>query len=455
MGWQSWITNPKTWFADRIFRKLFKDAGVLLSGNLLALGFDFFSLLITGRALGATDFGVFVLMQTYALSVDTLLNFQSWQAVTKYGADALGMGDDEDFDSTVKFGSLLDVGSAVIATMLALAGISVFADIRGLDQEVSIMASVFCIVILFNLQGTPLAVLRLFDRFDLLARQRAMIAFGKMVVLGVGFMFGLGLWGFVWLWVVSYVIGYLVVLFLGWRELLHRNHGSAFRASPRVTLARHPGMIKFVVSTNLSSSIRMVPQDFDVLLVGYFLGATQAGIYKVARQFGMVPGRFTAPLQESIYPSMAKLWANGDRSRFIRFIFRIGLLSGLGGLTILTLFWLVGDPVITLTFGPEFAPAYPLLLIYMSGICIYMFGVTFRPAILSMEHAERILIVYIIGTLLFLGVLVTGLPEIGVIAAPLSQVTFHATWFLIMSWSIYRYLKSSPAKSELQIPPSD
>jgi O-antigen/teichoic acid export membrane protein len=431
--------RPRRWFEDGVFRRLWANAAILLSGNLVSILFDFVSLVVTARALGPTAFGVFVLIQTYVLVVDNLCNFQSWQAVIKYGADAEGAGSRARFKSVIKFGTLLDVGSAVFATLIALVCLFVFADVRELDAESTAMAAVFCIIILFNLQGTPTAVLRHFDRFRTLASQRAVVAFLKMVALSAAFLTGASMWTFLLLWIAGYLVNYLSLIWLGWRELRKQGYDGILAASARAIRRENPGILRFVISTNLSSSIRLVPAEMDVLLVGLFLGPSQAGIYKVARQFGMVPIRFAAPLQESIYPNMAKLWAVGDTSKFISFVGRLGALAGLVGLGCVGFFWLFGRLVLELTVGAEFGGAYLPLLVYMVGVCIYMFGVAFRPAILSMGHADRILVVYTVSTTAYIIALFYLLPTIGVVGASLAQVTFHACWFVLMAWSIFSF----------------
>lgn len=437
----------RAWFDDSVFRKLWGNAAVLLSGNLLSVLFDFVSLVVTARALGPAAFGVFVLIQTYVLVVDNLFNFQSWQAVIKYGADTLDERNYVPFKSLIKLGTLLDIASAVFATIVAVACIFLFAEWLEFAAENQKMAVAFCIIILFNLQGTPTAILRLFDRFRLLAAQRAIVAFFKMLALSIAFLMSASIWAFLMLWIASYLANYLVLLFLGWRELRKQGYRNVIQADAREIYRHHPGILKFVISTNVSSSIRLVPAELDVLLIGLFLGASQAGIYKVARQFGMIPIRFASPLQESIYPNMANLWASRELTKFFSFVFRIGVISGTVGLFCVAFFGLFGSLVIDLTVGETYSEAYMPLLVYMVGVCIYMFGVAFRPAVLSMGHADRILVVYSVSTTAYLVTLLFLLPTIGVVGASLSQVVFHACWFIMMATNIYIFSRAATQTS--------
>ncbi len=87
------------WFKDEGFRLLFKNAGTLLSGNMIAWILGLITFAITARILGPTQFGIFVLITTYVTIVDKILNFQSWQALIKYGAEVLEKKNNDSFKS--------------------------------------------------------------------------------------------------------------------------------------------------------------------------------------------------------------------------------------------------------------------------------------------------------------------------------------------------------------------
>ena len=116
------------------------------------------------------------------------------------------------------------------------------------------------------------------------------------------------------------------------------------------------------------------------------VGAAATGIYKVAKQFASIPLRFADPLQQAVYPDMARYWAEGNISQFQKTLLRMGALAGGGGITIWLGFLLLGEWVLELTVGPEFMSAHELFLVYMLGFLIFMFGIAFRPAMLSMGY---------------------------------------------------------------------
>jgi O-antigen/teichoic acid export membrane protein len=147
---------------------------------------------------------------------------------------------------------------------------------------------------------------------------------------------------------------------------------------------------------------------------------------------------------------MAKLWASCSIDKFRNFIFRIGFLSGLAGIGILLFFVLAGELVIDVTVGREFNEAYPVLLAYMTGYCIYMFGISFRPAILSIGHPERILLIHAISTVVYFVILVLLLDKVGIMGAAYAQIIFHSMSFIAMLSSLAQFIRKSVKANSLR-----
>lgn len=437
------LTKITHWFHDVSFRRLLKNAGILLSGNLGAALFDLVTLALTARALGPEAFGVLILIQTYVRVVDALVNFQSWQAIIKYGADSIVAKNHNDFKSLIKFGTLMDLVSAVIGAAIGAMGVLLVSRWMEWDVQEIFLAQIYCIVIAFNLIGTPTAVLRLYDRFKWLAAQQVSVSILKMILVIILFALGADFLAFLVVWIVMAIIDYMSLIVLGWRELKTQGYEKILLSRVRDIRSKHAGIVKFMVTTNLSSSIRLGAKEFDVLLVGALIGSASAGIYKIAKQFGNIPPRLGGPLQQSIYPDLAKLWASGSIEKFRNFIFRIGFLSGLAGLGIWLVFVVAGELILDVTVGREFSEAYPVLLVYMIGYCIFMFGISFRPAILSIGHPERILLIYTISTVVYFIFLVLLLDKMGIMGAAYAQIIFHSIWFIAMLISVVQFIKKS------------
>lgn len=435
------LVNPIwQWFKDRTFRKIWKNAGILLSGDLMNAAFSLVSVALTARALGPEHFGVLILIQSYVRVADVVFNFQSWQAIIKYGTDCIERRRPEDFKRLIKFGTLLDSGSALLGAAIAALGVYWFAQRQQWSTDIALMATLYSLTIAVNVVGTPTAILRLYDKFKWIAMQRTIVAGIKMIAVIIVFKFTKGaLWTFLLIWMVMRVIEFLSIVALGWYELFNQGFHRTLASKARGVANKFPGLWKFVISTNLSSSVRLGVKEVDVLIVGGIIGPAMAGIYQIAKQFCNIANRFTDPFQQAIYPDLAKLWTNGMWKKFKKFVIRIGILSGLGGLVTWLFFVVAGDFIIQIVVGEKYIAAYGVMVVYMLGNIICFFGVAFGPAVLSMGHAERILLIHIVGHVLYFPILVGLLWQIGVMGAAIAQVVFHGFWFVGMSFSIAHF----------------
>ncbi|QGG47309.1 oligosaccharide flippase family protein [Heliorestis convoluta] len=295
-------------FKDELISKLLKNAGTLLSGNIIASVMGLLTLIITARTLGPEAFGILVLIQTYILVVDGLMNFQSWQAMIKFGTDFNENQEVDLFKAMIKYVLLIDVLTAIIATILAITMIKVIGPFINIDENVYHYVMLFSFVILFHVSGVPIAILRMFNKFKLLAFQAVLTSLIKLIGVIILFITESELLGFVIVWVITDIAGHILLQYLGFRELKKRNLSNILDI--RINLLK--GYIKniwtFIITTNLNSSIRMSTRQLDILIVGSILGNHAVGLYKVAKQFSSVLSRLADPLYKAIYPQLTKLY---------------------------------------------------------------------------------------------------------------------------------------------------
>lgn len=424
------------WFQDGLFRRLFKNAGILFSGNAVTALLGLAAVTLTARALGPEQFGILVLIQTYVLIVASLVSFQSWQALIKFGAEALEGKREEDFKTLIKFGTLLDAGSAVLGTAIAIAAVYWVSLWQGWGPEIVRMASLYSLVILFYLVGTPTAVLRLFDRFKLFAVQQVSASILKVAGVVAVLLAGGSLIHFLLVWMISESFSYLLLLALGWREL-HRQGYTGVMKSPMAGITqKHPGLWRFVWVTNLTGSVKLAGRELDVMLVGAFMGAESTGIYKIAKYFAKILAQVTDPLDQSIYPDLARLWVEKATGNFRRVILRLGALTGALGIGAWVGLALLGRTIIDLTVGVEYRAAYIPLIVYMAPFVLFMFGVAFRSALLSMGQAGRVLQIHIVAYAAYFLALPFLMRNYDLLGAAISQAVFHSIWFVGMVSSI-------------------
>jgi len=421
------------WFKDEGLRLLFKNAGTLLSGNMIAWILGLITFAITARILGPTQFGILVLITTYVTIVDKILNFQSWQALIKYGAEVLEKKNNDSFKSIVKFCTLLDVATAVLGTIVSIMAVSWVGQWLSWESETVLMAAIYSLVILFNVSGTPTGLLRIFSRFRLFAVQNIVTATIKFVGILIIYFTGASLWLVLILWMMTTIIGHLLLVVLGWRELHKRGFEGTFMSPIRDISTQHPGIWGFVLTTNLNSSIRLGSRELDTMLVGGFVGVEGAGLYKIAKQIAAVPAMLSDPLYQAIYPDLSRLWAKQEITTFKKLMIRSSLIAGGGATVIWFAFILFGSLFIQLVFGPEFVAAQTVTVLYMFAMVISIYAIPLQPAMLSMGKPKTSTFIQIICTVIYLLILFLLLPIFGINGAGIAAIIFYAMILVTMS----------------------
>lgn len=438
---RKWI---KQWFGDALFRRLIKNSSQLLGGSLTQSILGFGAVILAARGLGPEKYGVLVLVQAYVAIIDNLINFQSWQALIKYGADTLEEGDPTGFKRLIKFGTFLDVGSATLGTLVTIGVAYVLGTWWDQSSQFTWLMILYSGVVFFNLVGTPKAILRLFDRFDISAVQKIVAGLLRFIGVVVAYIADASLWGYLLAWLIGDVVGYLVLLVLGWRELRTRGYQGVFSTSLRGITESFDGLWSYVWTTNLNGSVRMASRRVDTVIIGGMLGSASVGLYEIAKKFAKILNRLSSPLYDAIYPELAKLWSYNDRKAFIRLMVQSGVMAGAGALLIWGGMFLFGTSILKWTVGAEYAGAYVVLVWYMMASVIEVAAFPLQPAMLAMGHPRKTFVVHVVTTVLYFGALVGFLYAYDLPGAGMAYLLYYVMWALLMIGLEVKILNAYP-----------
>ncbi|HEY9236987.1 MAG TPA: lipopolysaccharide biosynthesis protein, partial [Phenylobacterium sp.] len=233
--------------------RIFANAGMLLGGRsvnaVISLGY----MALAARALGVAEFGVLVLINTFAQFVGDVVRFQSWQAVLQFGAAPLAEGRREDFQRVVRFGVVLDLISALAGVAVGVVGSLVFGPALGLPEDMRGNAALYALTIAALAPACQIGLLRLFDRFALLSMQQAISSAVRLAGGLVGFAIDAPVGFFLITWGAGSVAAFLYVAVCAWRELGRRGLLANFPWSGPLT-AGMPGAWRFAWATNASAT---------------------------------------------------------------------------------------------------------------------------------------------------------------------------------------------------------
>lgn len=420
-----------------ILRRVVTNAGMLLGGRAVNAVLGLAYMAIAARALGATTLGVLVLIQAFAQFLGDVVEFQSWQTVLHYGARPLAEGRTRDFQRVLRLSLLLDLASALLAVALGVAGAILFAGLLGWGDSEAPTAAVYMVSIIFMVSATPLGLLRLFDRFDVLARQAALLSAIRVAVGVVALVVSPTLQGFLVAWAAGTAGAWFYLAGSAFGELRRRGLLAGF--SWKGPLADGmPGVWRFAWNTNLASTLDVAFTHLVTLIVGGLIGPTQAAFWRIGRQVADAIAKPAKLLTPALYPELARLQAENRQATMWRLARNVGLMAGGFGAVLLAVSAVAGPGLLTLVLGEAFAPAGAIMTWQVAAAVIGVFALPLEPMLISLGKPGASVRVRLAVSIAFLAVLPFLVERFGLIGAGAGLGAAAAALALGMLWFILR-----------------
>lgn len=366
-----------------ILKRVVANAGVLLGGRSVNAVLGLAYLAVAGRSLGATQMGVLVLITAFAQFLGDVVKFQSWQTVIHYGARPLAEHDRTAFQRMLRFTIVLDVASTVLGVAIGVAGAFVFADELGWDGAMAPVAALYMLSIVFLVSATPMGLHRLFDRFDVLAQQTALVGFVRLLGSGVAWAAGGGVPAFLLAWAAGSLAGWIYLIAMALVELRRRDLLAGFSWRGRLAEGL-PGVWRFAWNTNLAATLDVAFTHVATLLVGALVGPAQAAFWRVGRQVADAIAKPAKLLTPALYPELARLRAGDRHDAMWRLVRHVAVLAGGVGIVLLGVAAVAGGPLLSLVMGQAFAPAAGVMTWQVAAAVIGIFALPLEPMLVSL-----------------------------------------------------------------------
>lgn len=430
---------------------LIRNSSVLYAGSLFASMFAIAALAVSARALGPDALGTLVLIATYVLIVDNLVNFQSWHGIVKYGASIRSPGYESEYGSLLTVGFSIDAVTAIVGTVLAVTGILVLGRWFAWSEATVLLAALYSLTILSHVSGTPLAVLRLAGRFDLLAWQEVFAAAIKLMGVCIAWLAGAQLGGFLAAWAIADVVGRFLLVVLALREISVQGVRLSGLRSSLSVVQRFGGFWSFLWTTNIHSSVKLAIKECDVLVVGWILGPAGAGYYRIIKQAGSVVGKPMALMSQVAFPDLAKAAHDGRIDSLKTMLVRATALSAAAGVVVFGVFLWTGAWLIEAVLGSPYLVIFEPMLIFLVGVTIAMGSFCFHPTLLALGRPKSSLQILLMSSLVHILLLFPLVSAIGLLGAAAAYVVFYAVWATLMAGSISRHMHEASCDSTRQV----
>jgi len=393
------------------------------------------------KALGTELFGILVIIQTYVLIVNTIVKFNSWQALIKFGAEAFENKRVDEFKSLVKQASLLDVSSAIMGTVIAVSCAYIVGKWLHWDTIMASMAMLYSIVILFNLSSAPTGILRLYNKFKLLAIQKTVSSGVRLVAIFIAFLITKSLWVYIIIWVVTDVVGNIFLLIMGY-YILHKNEVKAWWKGPISNFKR---FFTFTFWTNITSTLDIPVKQLDVFIVSAVIGFEGVAIYKILKEISKVIGQIGDPIFQVSYPEFASMVARKENIRATKFAAKIGIII-FSICTPVALVVSFSSPWwLNILFGKVFAAAWIILSIYLLLQIISTSFITIHTLFIAMGYVQKNFIILAIANTSYLALAWILGKNIGLMGVVLA---YGVQFSIVISLKIFYISRSLKRKLE-------
>ncbi len=403
-----------------VLRRVFSNTARLSGGHGLAAILGIAAFALAARTLGSTGFGELVVVQAYALTVAGICRFNAGGVLVRFGALCLGEGRRGDLQGLLLLVLLLDLASAAVALLLAELLLGPLVPYLGWPPELLAFARPYLVIILFAQSATPLAVLRLLDRFDLMAWHRVVLPAVRLVGVLLAMLAGGGLWAVGAVWLLANLADTAIAWALALRELRRRRllEGMSFRL--RGLVRPHPGLWRMLIAVNLRGTVGLVSNRVATLLIGALLGPRMAGLYQLALQIAGGLERVAEMVRKALEPELARLVAAGALARARRAALRLAATAMAVGWPLLALAAAFAGLLLRLVGGPDSAEGRVVLVLLLLQQAAGLASLPAATVLVMRGKVGGLLRVSASAKALFLGLLLLLTPALGLAGAGLA-----------------------------------
>lgn len=356
-------------------------------------------LALAARDLGPTGVGFLLLVHSYAMAASSLTHFQSWQVIVRYGSRPLAEGDSEPFRRAVSFALGLDLLTGIGGMLLAMLLLPLLAGWFGITDDLRLQALLYCLLIPTMASGAANGVLRALDRFDLIAWQSPIDAYVRLFLVAGAYVLNLDLIAYLIIWAATDLLGDIYLWSAAIRELRRRGLLKGLR--PTLRAQGLEGGWRFAFTVNLTASVNSAWGPVARLLVGGLLSPAATGLYRVASSLIDAVQSPIDLMAKAVHPELMR--HDPASSRPWRLMLRTMALGTVIALLAWTLIGLFGEELLALVFGPEFAPAAPLLGVLLMLPVIATLAFPLPAMFYSLGKPGGPLIANVLGAAVFVG----------------------------------------------------
>lgn len=420
-----------------IFSRFLKNSGYMFSSSTISVGLVAVQSILAASLLGSSQLGLITLAISSVTTINQIFSFRMGEFVIRFFTKAKEEHGLEHAKAIIKSSILIESITSILAFIFLILIAPVAAPLFATKFDPALLTpliQLFGISILANLfTETANGVLRVTNHFKTQAAIGLIQSLLTFSIILLAFIFK---WGFLVI-LLAYLVG---KIFIGVSPMLMalrvmpREFGSDWWKTPISILTSVKEMTRFVVSTNLSGTIKQLSNESEPLWIGFFINEGAVGLYKVAMSVANLLTIPITPIIQTAFPEITRSVVTKKWRQLRKLLRQITLIASIWTVPATLFLVIFGEWILKTLYDPEFLPAYLPMVILLVGYAFTNIFFWNRSLLLSFGKANIPLIVLAVGGILKMALAFVVVPVYGINgeAALLSGYFILTTGVMIM-----------------------
>lgn len=404
-------------------RRVLGNFSFLVKGRGIAAVMLFAVATLMARSLGPTEFGMVVLIQTYALLTRGLFNFQVFDAIVRYGVPAHDKSDSHILKRIIYICWRIDLFASITSTTIAVILAPLIGPYLGMNNEHIFLLTAYSFVLIASTgNASSRGILRLFDKFNIIGKQMTIGPTVRFLGVVIAWWFDASLSIFVAILAFGSVCEDLYLNWYGWREYQQSIVTTSDKTTDeeknegKAQLSEFPEMRHFLWVSYWQSNLDLIPKHLSIMLAGSLLGSAEAGLLRLARQFSSLLSNPAVLIRQVVFLDLTRSWHQGSDA-FKIIAYRTALLGGAFGLLFVGASYFFGVTLLKTLVSESFIDAAPVLTLLLLASTFDLIAAPLRSASYAIGRASTVLRLYILSAFIYLTAFVVFTSSLGLIGA--------------------------------------
>ncbi|CCQ34764.1 Capsular polysaccharide biosynthesis protein [Halorhabdus tiamatea SARL4B] len=415
---------------------LFKGGSIAAIGVVVELGISFFAKVVLARWLGKVEYG--------AVSLGIMLMAMTSTIVLLGLPSGIGRFLPRYDDRAHRRGILLTGFSIVLPFSIVVGGILVlFAPTIATtvfdNPSTGPILRVFGLIIpLAATMKFTIGVVRgMQHTVPKVYIQNLSLPIARFAGIGVAIAFGFGTVGVAWAYAVSYAVAVTTGIYYLWR------HTSLFEFGTEYT-TDYRNLLAFSFPLLIMSAMSLIFKDIDIFFLGYYQSAGNVGIYNVVYPIAQLLLVAVTSFGFIFMPVLSELHSEGKIDEMARLYEVVTKWVFMSTLPLFLVFVLFPDLSLEITFGGEYRPGAPALVILGLGFITHTAAGPNMDLLTSIGRTRLIMYDNSVVAAVNLALNIVLIPRYSFIGAAVATAVAYALLNLLYTYQLYRIAKIQP-----------